>query len=392
MDSNFFINNRSRLCDLLPDTLVIIPANKLLQYSMDTSFDFRQESNFLYLTGINEPDLSLMIDTNNSEATIFYMQKNEYQREWDGDFDHKKYQNISGINHFIEENEMNSIVDKAIKKGMKIGILQPYPEKIDPYGFYSNPARKLLYDNLKKYKDSFKDIRKNIATLRQIKTNEEIDFIKKAINITGDSLRYIKNNINNYRFEYEIERDLTINFLKNGGEKHGFEPIVASGENASIIHYKNNEDKINSDSLILLDVGAQVGYYSADISRTYKIGTPKKRQLEIYSGLFDVHKKIVSMVKPGITIKYLQEQTDIELSKLYKKLKIENRKLPHGVSHHLGIDVHDAADYQAELQENMIITIEPGIYLKEESIGVRIEDDILLTKKGNVNLSEFIDY
>lgn len=388
----FYENNRQRLSEKLPNTLIVLSAHKLLQYSYDTPYGFRQDSNFLYLTGLNEPDMTLIINTNSMETTILIDEKNEYQKEWDGDITAEQIRGISGINNISSNLRLKSIVNSAVKKGMKIGVLTPPPDRIEPFGFYANPSRKILYSEIKKYENSFLDIRKDLATLRQIKTVSEISEIKRAIEATGKSLDYIKKNINNYSFENEIEKELTINFLKNGGDRHGFDPIVASGKNAATIHYKQNNNKITKNSLLLLDVGAQVGYYSADISRTYEVGTPKRRQLDILKAVLDVHQKIIEAVKPGITLKQLQELTNNELGKHYDMLNISKRKLPHGVSHHLGLDVHDLADYQATLEENMVITIEPGIYLNDENIGVRVEDDILITKNGSSNLSSHISY
>lgn len=387
LTSSFYKKNRENLCESLPNTLIIIPAHKLLQYSYDTPYSFRQESNFLYLTGIKEPDITLVINTINGNCSLLTPEKNDYQKAWDGDLNNEDIAKISGIKDISIDTQLEEIVSEAYKKGMKIGILPPSEDRIEPFGFYSNPARKILQDRIIDYKSSFQDIRKNIATLRQIKSIEEIEEIKAAIEVTSKSLMHIKENINNYNNEKEIEKELTIQFLKNGGDRHGFDPIVANEKNAATIHYKENIGKIKKESLLLLDVGAQIGDYSADISRTYQVGKTTKRQKDILNALVEVQDKIVSVVKPGITIKELQELTDKELSKIYKKLNIKSRKLPHGVSHHLGIDIHDSADYSAILEENMIITIEPGIYLPDENIGVRIEDDILITKTGMENLS-----
>lgn len=388
----FYENNRIRLCKSLPNTLVVIPAHKMLQYSYDTPFSFRQESNFLYLTGVNEPDLTLVINTETCESTMFTREQNDYQKAWDGDLDRSEMTKISGIKKILPENKIDKIIDDAFKKGLKIGVLTPNEDRIEPFGFYSNPARKLLSNKLNKYKNDFIDVRKNIAVLRQIKSDFEISEIKRAIEVTGKSLKQIKRDINKYTSERDIEKALTINFLKNGGDKHGFDPIVANEKNAATIHYKNNNSIISNNSLLLLDVGAQVGDYSADISRTYEIGNTSTRQKEILKAIIDVQQEVVAAVKPGLTIKKIQEITEEKLNKKYDKLKIRPRKLPHGVSHHLGLDVHDAADYSASLEKNMIITIEPGVYLPEEKIGVRIEDDILITNSGNINLSGAVPY
>ncbi|MCD6102248.1 MAG: Xaa-Pro dipeptidase, partial [Candidatus Cloacimonetes bacterium] len=216
--------------------------------------------------------------------------------------------------------------------------------------------------------------------------------------------------------EYELEAYFKFECIKRGEKKLAFSPIVASGKNATILHYEKNNSKIEKNDLVLLDVGAKYQEYNADISRTFPAsGKFNKRQKEVYNEVLQIQKKIINSVKPGITIKELQTKTIelitealFRLKLITKKSKVSPPPSPdisgaatddseeykkyymHGVSHHLGLDTHDLSDREEKLQVGNVITVEPGIYIKEEKIGVRIEDDVLVTKNGCEVLSSKI--
>lgn len=389
---DFFTSNRKRLCESLPNHLLVLTAHSLVQLSADRAFPFQQERNFWYLTGINEPDLVLMIDTVSAEATLVLPTKNDYQNLWDGEFDQAIFKEISGIQKCIFKEEFESFIRKNINS-KKIGILGPAPDRIEPYGYYANPARKNLKNLLIESgfsEDKLIDIRLDIARLRQIKQPVEVEYIQKAIDITKTSLDDIKYRLNSFKNEKELERELTIGFLQYGATTHAFDPIVASGKNATTIHYEKNNSNIKKSDLVLLDVGAQFGMYGADISRTWQIDKISDRQKQVYDSVKAIHLKVIEHVAPGVRIKELQELANSELKKQCRILGISNRELPHGISHYLGLDIHDAGDYLLPLEAGTVLTVEPGLYMPEENIGVRIEDDILVTERGSSILSENI--
>lgn len=392
-DSSFFIGNRKRLSELLPSSLLCIPAHVALQESADLAYPFRQDSNFWYLTGLNEPDAILIIDTSKNSSTLLLPEQNEYQKEWDGTQSHADFKKVSGIDTYGTVSELSNLVKEAEKKKLQICYVAPLPERVEPYGFYANPARKMLEAKIKKLvtnPDEIIDIRKELARLRQVKQNVEIQAIQRAIDVTADTLEEVKAKLGSFKNEKEIENAITAGFFSRNSQGHAYEPIIAGGKNASIIHYNSNSEALIDDELLLLDVGAKVNGYAADISRTWTIGTPTKRQQDLYKAVLQLQDFAMNQLKPGIKLRDYQEKTENEAKRIFEKLGVNIDRYPHGFSHFLGLDVHDAGLYDEPLVEGAVLTVEPGIYLPKEGIGIRVEDNILVTKNGIKNLSEAI--
>lgn len=385
-----FQNNRSKLASKLKNHMLVVPAHSSMQYSADIAYPFRQDSNFWYLTGINEPDVVLLIDTTTGESTLLMPKQNDYQIEWDGANQTEALTTVSGITKFGDRDELPTLLKTALKSGKKIGYLAPLPEIVQPYGFYANPSRRLVEKVIRTIEPNPVDIRSDIAKLRQVKQPGEIEAITRAIQITAKTLETVKAKLDMHKTEKDIERALTIGFYSGDGDGHAFEPIIASGKNAAIIHYKNNSDRIEKNSLLLLDVGAKSSGYAADISRVWSVGAPTQRQREVYETLLDIQTQALHMLRPGMTIREFQKKVELYAFKKQKEIGVEFEDYPHGVSHYLGFDVHDAGDYEMPLSEGMVLTVEPGIYLQKEGIGVRIEDDVLITKDGIKVLSSAV--
>lgn len=388
--SEFFVRNRQRLLEELDSNLIVLAANGLLQRSADTTFPFRQDSNFWYLTGIDEPDYVLVV--NGSSTFLIVPKRGEHRDQWDGAIDKKALKARSGITEIEEYHEGWVRLDLLIKKYKKVHSLVPAESYIDTFGFYTNPARGELVDHLKKHrKIELVDIRKNLARMRQIKQPEELQAIQAAINITAASLKKVQKKLASYAHEHEITADLTREFIRQGADGHAYQPIVASGRNAATIHYIANNQPINKGDLLLFDVGAEVGNYSADITRTYSAGKPTKRQRQVHAAVMRMHDAAMKRLKPGVNIREYEKQMDKLMARELKKLGLlddleDKKKLkkyyPHLASHFLGLDVHDAADYDRPLAPGMVLTVEPGIYIPEENIGIRVEDDVLVTESG----------
>jgi Xaa-Pro aminopeptidase len=235
--------------------------------------------------------------------------------------------------------------------------------------------------------------------MRAIKSDWEVMQLQKAIDITGKGILDILENARSGMMEYELEAMLFYRMQRSGVQRWGFDPIIAAGINAATLHYEKNECQISSGDLVLLDVGASYNNYSADISRTFPIsGTFTERQRELYSLVLEVQKEIIAMIKPGIQIATLHKasrellaeglikigliQTPDEVSKYYM----------HGIGHFLGMDTHDInpLGHSVVLEPGHILTVEPGIYIPEEKLGIRIEDDVLVTAEGHCVLSQNI--
>ncbi|MED2151417.1 aminopeptidase P family protein, partial [Bacillus thuringiensis] len=238
----------------------------------------------------------------------------------------------------------------------------------------------------------------NICELRVFKTEEEIEIIKEAIAITKDGIYNVLKHAKAGMMEYELEAQFDFTLKSSGIKHHAFNTILASGKNATVLHYEDNDAQIQNGDLVLLDLGAQKDYYNADISYTFPAnGTFSSRQKQIYNIVLKALKETTEIIKPGLKFAALNEHTKKVLAEECKAIGLiqEDEELSkyyyHGVSHFLGLDTHDVGTYKDRvLEEGMVITIEPGLYIEEESIGIRIEDDILVTKDGYENLSKDI--
>jgi len=399
-DADFFGDNRRKLLGVLnDDALCVLSANGLMQRSADTTFTFRQDSNFWYLTGIEEPDCVLVLS---AEKTFIILPNRADHRDlWDGALSTKELKDVSGIVEFYEHTEGWNLLDRMIKKTKKIHTATPFEPYFEHFGFYANPARGTLITALKKHRTlELVDIRKDIARLRQVKQPVELAAIQRAIDITAKSLKHVRKKLPSYSKEYEMVADITADFIRNGARGHAYSPIVASDKNAATIHYVQNNAEINPNSIVLFDVGAEVENYSADISRTYAVGKATPRQKAVYKAVKEVQEYAMSLLKPGVLMKEYEGKVDLFMAKQLKKLNIldditDKKRLkkyyPHLTSHFLGLDVHDSADYEMPLALNMVLTVEPGIYIPEESIGIRIEDNVRITESGAEVLSSGID-
>lgn len=396
--TEFFVGNRKRLQDELESNLVVLSANGLLQRSSDTTYPFRQDSNFWYLTGISEPDYLLVM--NGTSTFLIEPKRSEHRDQWDGAIDKRALKTVSGITE-IEEHHAGWVrLDQLIKKYKKVHTITPADVYVEHFGFYTNPARAVLLAALHKHRKlELVDIRKVLARQRQIKQAPELEAIRRAIYITSTALSVVRRKVGRYRAEYQVAADITREFLHRGADGHAYTPIIAAGRNAATIHYVNNAQPITPGDLLLLDVGAEYQGYSADITRTYATGSVSRRQQQVYAAVRRVQQAAFRLLKPGIDMKAYEAQIDTTMARELKKLGLladitDKKKLkkyyPHLVSHFLGLDTHDAADYTVPLAPGMVLTVEPGMYIPDENIGVRIEDNVLVTETGIEILSRNI--
>lgn len=401
MESNFqadfFKNNRTKLKKLFPGTApIVLTANGLLQRDSSNTYPFVQDASFWYLSGLDYADILLVID--NDDEYLILPERTVSQEFFDGAFDLNKIKTISGVDKIFSSKEGHTKLKNRIKKVKHVATLAALPKYLDGYGFYTNPARSRLIKTLKNYNHTidFLDLKNHLMHLRVIKQDPEIKAIKRAIDLNILSLNNTlkANRLSKYNYEYEIEAELEKNFRQRGG-KTAFESIVASGLNACTLHYLANNSSIDKNGLLLIDCGVSIDHYCSDITMTIPINKFSRRQKAIYKAVKDVQSHAMSLLKPGVILKdyeadvahYMGEKLR-ELS-LIKSISEDNVRLyfPSLTSHFLGIDVHDSGSYTEPLQAGMVLTVEPGIYIKDEAIGVRIEDDVLITKTGNINLS-----
>lgn len=391
--ADFFSGNRSRLRELFTGTApIVIASNGRMQRSGDASFPFHQDANFWYLTGLDEPDAVLVMDKNKEYVII--SEKDDGQAAFDGVVSFDELSRISGIESVVSEKEGWKQLATRLHKVRHVATIAAPPAYIQPYSMFANPARARLLAKMKSENAEidFLDISEHVVRLRMIKQEPELAAISKAISITTESLKEslrpskrIK-----YAYEYEIEAEIYRGFRRRGSHGHAFDPIVASGGNATTIHYVSNSGALSSDELVVLDVGAEYEHYSADITRTIAIGEPTRRQQQIFDTVLDVQAYAYTQLKPGLTMRDFEQNMEVYMGEKLRELglikTIESSNVrayyPHATSHHLGLNIHDVADYSQPLEPNMILTVEPGIYIPEEGIGIRIEDDVRITQNG----------
>jgi len=390
-DARFFAANRERLRTLFNGTApIILTANGLLQRNSDSTFPFRQDSSFWYFTGIEDPDVILVMDK--SKEYLIIPARDEHRVAFDGDITASDLQAISGIEQVYTEKPGWKILGSKIKRVKHVATLAAPPSFVNYHGMYTNPARARLIEHLKEYNPSLEllDLRPHITRQRMIKQPVELACIQEAIDHTVNALQNLRRRgWDKFTHEYEVEAAITRSFRAHN-VTHAYQPIVASGKDACTLHYIANNGPIVQQSQLLLDVGGEVSNYAADITRTYFVGEPTRRYRQVYDTVLEVQQFAYKLLKPGTVMKDYEHAVEQFMGEKLRELGLiksidhdtVRKYYPHATSHFLGLDVHDVADYDRPLEAGVVLTVEPGIYIPEEGIGVRIEDDIHLTQDG----------
>jgi Xaa-Pro aminopeptidase len=391
MDKTFFIRNRQAIFAAVQVDVLIFAGNVSVQRSNDASYAFEQEANFWYLTGIDVAGWRLVIQK--ELTSLIAPDVDDVHRIFDGSLSNDDAKAVSGVDEVLSHQQGEELLKNLQEYKPKVASLGEDPRK-EHYDFALNPGPAEFLTQLEALFGEVQDCRKELAVLRAIKQPEEIALIRNAIMLTTEAFEKVRNNINHYSFEYEIEADFTHYFRYKGAEGHAYDPIVAMGKNACTLHYGKNQDQLVAGELVLLDIGARNKGYAADITRTYAHGDVSQRHRDVHKAVETAHHKIIELLEPGLSVKAYFDKVDrimlVVLNDLgLLKAKSDYRKyFPHSVSHGLGIDVHDSLGSPDVFKPGMILTVEPGIYIPEEGIGVRIEDDILITETGHENLSD----
>jgi Xaa-Pro aminopeptidase len=393
--TDLFIANRARLVAKLDGGVVVMTGYSQMQRRNDMSFAFEQEANFWWLTGIESPDWWLIVDGSRGKSWLAAPTISQAHQIFDGSLSPEQALSVSGVTAVITHAEALELLGDLSKKHSTVYALgdQPHAEDFD---FVLNPATKKLHDVLSRTFTSVQDCRSTIAQLRAIKQPQEIAAMKQAISLTVDAFESVKQKLPELRSEYEVEAEFSYYFRRHGSRGHAYDPIVAVGSNACTLHYVDNSSKLKRRQLLLLDIGAQSAGYAADITRTYAIDEPTKRQRDVHAAVQSAQQQIIALLTPNLTVEHYHRDVDVIMKQALLSLGLMKDEhddtayrtyFPHAISHGLGIDVHDSLGGPRYLQPGMVLTVEPGIYIPEEGIGVRIEDDILITDKGYTNLS-----
>lgn len=400
----YFIKRREKFNATLPNgSIAILFSGLKKNMSNDLDYPFVVDKNYYYLTGLNEDNcIYMLVKGNTNYKEFFFTEVRSKEREkWIGKRDSRqKIEEISGLSAIYSLDDF----DKVLSSYLNVENATVFGE-ID--SIYFNLARKNIdtIDSIdeiyskrikEKYPNIFvRSLFNNIAKLRLIKDDLEIENICKAIAVTRLGIYEMMKNAKNCSFEYEVESYYTW-MLKYHNTIESFKTICASGINATILHYESNDTEIEDDSLILCDLGSLSNNYASDITRTFpKNGKFTEMQKKIYEIVLECNKKSIELLKPGLSRNEYEENAKNILAKglinlgIIKEIDEVYEYYYHSVGHMLGLDVHDVGSFK-EFKEGMVVTCEPGLYIPELKIGIRIEDDILITKDGSKNLSNDI--
>jgi Xaa-Pro aminopeptidase len=400
MNNKFFTRNRNNLLESIKDnSMLILFAGEAPQKSADESYNFTPNRNFYYLTGINREKMILMITKTKGKVnqTLFIEEADPVLEKWIGKrMTVEEAKEASGIEsiQFLGDFE-----DTVARLMLTYNLKRLYLD-LEKRGWSSMPTVANIFAKniIEKYPElKIKNIYQDICALRLIKAEEELDEIKKAIDITHEGIKSLMTNAKPGMMEYEIEANFDYVLKCSGVTDYAFHTIAASGVNATVLHYSQNNTRTEEGDLILFDLGAQWNYYNADITRTFPLnGKFTERQKQIYNIVLKAMEDTMAVVKPGVLFSKLNETTRASLADSLKNIGLikEGSELSkyyfHGVSHYLGLDTHDVGSREVELKPGMVLTIEPGLYIEEEKIGIRIEDDVVVTENGYENLSKDI--
>ena len=394
MNKIVFSKNRKRLMETLPNnSLVVLFAGKAPKKSADENYQFTPNRNFYYFTGIDEEEHIILISkiSNDVKEILFLKEIDEERERWVGktlrDYEAKEISNVADVRYINEfKNEINKLFANSENMILYLDL------ENDDYDDLCTRVQSFAQEINKKYPNVWiKNLRPTIKDLRLVKSDEEIDEIKKAIKITIEGVENLMKNVKPNMKEYQAESYFEFACRNRGIKDYAFKTIAASGKNATILHYVDNNSTIKDGDLILFDLGAQSNYYNADITRTFPAnGKFTERQKEVYNAVLKVNEKVIKEIKPGVKYKELNLKAKDWIAEeciklgLIKDKKEVSKYYWHSIGHSLGLDTHDIDSENRDtiFKEGMVWTVEPGIYIEEESIGIRIEDDVLVTSNG----------
>lgn len=397
MNKDFYINTRKKIIDRIEDnSLFVLFSGTAPHKSADAYYDFIVNKNFFYMVGIEREKFILLIEKKNGETKeiLFIDKVSPLEEKWTGfRMKEEEARSISGIENIRPINEFYDYLNHIFFNGnftnMYLDLERGKWDAEETKALSLAKSIREKYPHIKIY-NSYNIISKS----RMIKTEEEIEMIRKAIEITKYGINRMMQNSKPGMMEYQLEAYFDFELKTLGAKRHAFNTIAASGKNAIVLHYGENNCPMNDGELILFDLGAEYNNYCADISRTFPVnGRFTERQRVIYNIVLKSQLETIKAVKPGLPFKELNNVTKRVLIEECKKIGLikEDEEISkyyyHGVSHYLGLDTHDVGDREAVLEPGMVLTIEPGLYIEEEGIGVRIEDNVVVTEDGCENLS-----
>jgi Xaa-Pro aminopeptidase len=411
LNPEIFINNRKRFVGKMqPNSIAIFVSNDEFPSNGDAIHSFKQNSDLYWLTGVEQEDSMVILFPNNPDPkyreVLVLVRPNELKEKWDGKrLRANEATTISGIPTIVWLDTIDALLQTWIHLADTIYLDSNENDRkaslvrSRDYRFIDEMKSRYPLHNYARAARILKD-------LRGIKTEEEVEVIQKAIDITDLTFRRLLGFIKPGVMEYEIEAEIVHSFLSNRSTGEAYGSIIASGDRARTLHYVSNNQECKDGELILMDFGAAYGGYCADLTRTIPVnGKFTKRQKTVYNACLHLHNYAKSILKPGISIVDYTDLVGEEATQQFLKIGLlrkadvknedkENRAyrkyLYHGISHHLGIDVHDLGTRTEPIKAGMVFTVEPGIYIEEEQMGIRIENNLWITKNGHIDLMKNI--
>jgi Xaa-Pro aminopeptidase len=407
LNSQLFVTNRNRFTEKMkPNSIAIFVSNDEVPSNGDALYPFKQNSDLYWLSGVSQEDSMVVLFPNNPDPkyreVLVLVRPNEMKEKWDGKRLRKEEATaLSGFQTIVWLDSIDALLQGWVHLADTIYL---DTNENDRKGSLLRTRDYRFVDEMKnRYPlHQYERAAKILKDLRGIKTEYEIEVTQKAVDITRDAFIRVMKFLRPGVWEYEIHAEIIHEFLRQRADGEAYGSIIASGDRARTLHYVSNNQQCLDGELVLMDFGASYGGYNADLTRTVPVnGKFGRRQKTVYNACLHLHDYAKSLLKPGITILDYTEKVGEEATQqflkigLLKKTDVKNedpenrayrRYLYHGISHHLGIDVHDLGTRTEPIKAGMLFTVEPGIYIEEEQMGVRIENNVWITRNGNKDL------
>ncbi len=411
LDPALFVRNRQRFVRAMkPGSLAIFISNDEVPTNGDALFPFRQNSDLYWLSGITQEDSQVILFPDNPDPryreVLVLVRPNELKEKWDGKrLRAEEARAISGIQTIVWLDTLDPLLQQWVHLAETLYL--DSNENDRKASLLRTRQYRFIDEMRARYPlHHYERAARILKELRSIKTPQEVEVLKKAIAITNHTFRRLLQFIRPGVMEYEIEAEIWHDFLSQRATGPAYSSIIASGDRARTLHYIFNNEECRDGELVLMDFGAEYGGYCADLTRTVPVnGRFTKRQRQVYDACLHLHNYAKSLLKPGITLTAYTDKVGEEATRQFIKIGLltreavrnedpENRAyrkyLYHGISHHLGVDVHDLGTRTEPLRPGMVLTVEPGIYIEEEQLGVRIENNVWITRTGNQDLMKDI--
>ena len=417
----YFKARRDRLAQAHPNAVFVFPSSHEVIRNNDVHHPFRQDSNFYYLSGFDEPESFLVMTPSKTPGSkhrmVLFVRKRDAEKEmWEGErYGTDGAQKVFGADEAYTNDEFDAKLPELLAAGEKVFYRIGTDEAIDRRVMGAMETHRRSLGRSGRALPPIADPSEAVGEMRIFKSREEVDLLRRACSITGEGHKTLMKEVRPGMNEFEVEALIDYAFRRNGCQRLGYGSIVAGGKNATCLHYRSNNEVLKDGSLLLVDAGGEYGYYTSDITRTFPIGKRfSEAQAKVYDLVLKTQKEAVAACKPGATLPAIHKQVCLTLIDGMLSLGLlkgnpeeilttngHKRFYPHNTSHWLGMDVHDAGLYMKNgeprrLEPGMVFTIEPGFYVQPSDtavppeyrdIGIRIEDDILITENGNENLT-----